>query len=733
MADQEGSAASETASVEATADLPPSDTTPTEAAVGVEDVPPDESEPVPSMEALVDEKMPISEESASNDTPVISDADLSVLGAGNNEAPELAAADPLSSDGPVISEADMSVLGDGNSRQNENEDTAKVTATCVEYSPSPTAAEATAAFRMDDEASVKTEESADDSSSSSSGSSSSGSSSDDDSDSDSVSTERSGDSSSSSSSEDPSVIDGINMEDIIYEEGDTEDEMEEVDHNGHDGNFTIDDEEEEDARDAILLKEDVFPKEKSPLYDDEEMGETKPSYRSPQEKMMQNRAMVRQMVLQQLKGRRRWSKKGRNKRFRDGHTGDIPLHWDDDAAPISRSSRGWTHRNKRRRFMYAMMSVIIFVVGISLMIYGVARQREYSRTQASLADDEITDDYYYYDDEYDDIFEYDKGGSGSLQSPSNAHSPTVAPAAMQDDELLELIKLAYKSAFHALAPTTEILHIIDLVETDLLNENVQSKKAASDQSIQWRAYLSLQQRDDVIDKTKNEPFQQEELILQIYSLTCFFYNFNFAQELEDECQWTGVKCDDVFSDSNTDVMFPSSDDLRVVSISLPNESLTGTLPVELIFLSHLETIDLSNNLISGSLPQYFSQEQLESLKVLSLHDNRFEGSIPEEISKLKKLQKVSSDMLDLVIYLVCTFLLQHVPQTLQLTLQHNELVGEVTNEICDLRDHNLHFLWVDCSPMPNTGLPKVPCAAGALNVTVMKFLLLAISLYVLFL
>jgi hypothetical protein len=88
-------------------------------------------------------------------------------------------------------------------------------------------------------------------------------------------------------------------------------------------------------------------------------------------------------------------------------------------------------------------------------------------------------------------------------------------------------------------------------------------------------------------------------------------------------------------------MYPSFDGLRVVSITLPNESLTGTLPVELIFLSHLETLDLSNNFISGSLPKFFPEGQIESLKVLSLHDNRFEGSIPVEMSKLKDLQKVS--------------------------------------------------------------------------------------------
>jgi Leucine-rich repeat (LRR) protein len=46
----------------------------------------------------------------------------------------------------------------------------------------------------------------------------------------------------------------------------------------------------------------------------------------------------------------------------------------------------------------------------------------------------------------------------------------------------------------------------------------------------------------------------------------------------------------------------------------------------------------------------------------------------------------------------------------KLTLHHNNFGGEVPEELCDLRDDgDLHFLWVDCSPMPSTNLPKVFC------------------------
>lgn len=45
----------------------------------------------------------------------------------------------------------------------------------------------------------------------------------------------------------------------------------------------------------------------------------------------------------------------------------------------------------------------------------------------------------------------------------------------------------------------------------------------------------------------------------------------------------------------------------------------------------------------------------------------------------------------------------------KLSLHHNEFLGEVPDDICQLRQLTLHFLWADCSPMPNTDVPKVAC------------------------
>jgi hypothetical protein len=48
-------------------------------------------------------------------------------------------------------------------------------------------------------------------------------------------------------------------------------------------------------------------------------------------------------------------------------------------------------------------------------------------------------------------------------------------------------------------------------------------------------------------------------------------------------------------------------------------------------------------------------------------------------------------------------------QLQKLSLHHNNFRGQVPEELCELRDGSLHFLWADCSPMPSTNLPKVIC------------------------
>ncbi|GKV37075.1 hypothetical protein SLEP1_g45143 [Rubroshorea leprosula] len=75
---------------------------------------------------------------------------------------------------------------------------------------------------------------------------------------------------------------------------------------------------------------------------------------------------------------------------------------------------------------------------------------------------------------------------------------------------------------------------------------------------------------------------------------------------------------------------------HVVSIVLKEQSLTGTLPPEFVRLPYLQTIDLSLNYLSGTIPTEWGSMQLVKI---SLVGNRLTGSIPKEIGNISTLRK----------------------------------------------------------------------------------------------
>ena len=74
---------------------------------------------------------------------------------------------------------------------------------------------------------------------------------------------------------------------------------------------------------------------------------------------------------------------------------------------------------------------------------------------------------------------------------------------------------------------------------------------------------------------------------------------------------------------------------NVTSISLPSNSLTGTIPTEIGNLTGLTTLDLSGNAITGSIPPQIGR--MTSLTSLNLSNNLIEGVIPHTIGILSSL------------------------------------------------------------------------------------------------
>jgi len=385
--------------------------------------------------------------------------------------------------------------------------------------------------------------------------------------------------------------------------------------------------------------------------------------------------------------------------------------------------RGWSNPNKKRRLIYATLACVVGIIGISLIVVGVVKEKEYNDNNA---DEEYMDN--------NDFFELDgkevpttntQGGKGGTfdiengitmvqpgQAPSGASNtdvvrpttvvlqPNDTTTPQEDDALLILLKKAY---YNALNNISDSYTYIDNAQNIQLDTSTQTKiLLPKDQSAQYKAYLHLlNERTDVYDKSTNRVIMDTDRILQIYALVTFYYTFGWPMEGINECLWSGVTCSGLGvhnteekhdtdgvpgSAMNEDGIISTEESIyHVVSFNVkgPDGTKQGsnqygpilqgsTLPIELMFLRHLEVLDVSHNMIEGSL--YGGMMHWKNIKVLALNDNRFVGSIPSDLGYLFNLQK--------------------------LTLHHNEFDGVVPEELCELRDEGtLHFLWVDCSPM----------------------------------
>ena len=99
--------------------------------------------------------------------------------------------------------------------------------------------------------------------------------------------------------------------------------------------------------------------------------------------------------------------------------------------------------------------------------------------------------------------------------------------------------------------------------------------------------------------------------------TCGACDKKLAKE-NDPCQWNLIGCDEG----------------SISSLTLRDNSLTGTMPTQLGLLSKLETIHIFGNSLSGTLPTQLGQ--LSQLRIVSAYMNSFSGSVPTEIGNLHK-------------------------------------------------------------------------------------------------
>lgn len=116
---------------------------------------------------------------------------------------------------------------------------------------------------------------------------------------------------------------------------------------------------------------------------------------------------------------------------------------------------------------------------------------------------------------------------------------------------------------------------------------------------------------------------------------------------ETPCSWEGVGCG--ANSSVISISLPNSQLLGSIpsnlgrfenlqTLDLSNNSINGSIPFSLYNVSSLEKIDLSNNLISGELSELV--QGLKNLKVFNLSDNALAGNIPKNLTTLRNLTVV---------------------------------------------------------------------------------------------
>ncbi|KAM0866183.1 hypothetical protein ACQ4PT_042787 [Festuca glaucescens] len=99
------------------------------------------------------------------------------------------------------------------------------------------------------------------------------------------------------------------------------------------------------------------------------------------------------------------------------------------------------------------------------------------------------------------------------------------------------------------------------------------------------------------------------------------------------CAWNGVVC----------LAFPATataaDQMRVVSVILPNAQLVGPISPELGRIEHLRHLDLSGNALNATLP--VDLFRAPELRILSLASNGLTGRLPEEVGQLQSLRALN--------------------------------------------------------------------------------------------
>ncbi|XP_058201267.1 MDIS1-interacting receptor like kinase 2-like [Rhododendron vialii] len=133
------------------------------------------------------------------------------------------------------------------------------------------------------------------------------------------------------------------------------------------------------------------------------------------------------------------------------------------------------------------------------------------------------------------------------------------------------------------------------------------------------------------------------------------------------CTWVGIGC---------------NEDTKVTNLNLTSIGLRGTLSsLNFSLFSHLVKLDLSNNLIYGTIPSQIGN--LSRLTSLNMSLNLLSGTIPSEIGLLSSLSSLSLWSNNLTGSIPPT--IGNLDNLIELYLYENKLSGSIPQEVATLR------------------------------------------------
>ncbi|PPD94881.1 hypothetical protein GOBAR_DD08115 [Gossypium barbadense] len=156
------------------------------------------------------------------------------------------------------------------------------------------------------------------------------------------------------------------------------------------------------------------------------------------------------------------------------------------------------------------------------------------------------------------------------------------------------------------------------------------------------------------------------------------------------CNWIGVSCGILHK--RVIALNLTSMNLRQIPKEIGNllslemlniqaiKGLTGQIPTSIFNISSLKTIDLSNNSLSGSLPNDMCQH-LPKLEGLYLGLNELSGQIPEEIGNLLGLEMLNIKAIKGLTGPIPTSIF-NISSLKAIDLSSNSLLGSLPNDMC---------------------------------------------------